>query len=191
MYRLAYRWFGSHDALVAMNTVTGAAAYRAAPRWYELRRLAAGAPYIHQQGTYAPDTYHRWMGSIGMDREGNVALAYSRMDAASGTRVGIAYTGRAWNDPLGTMPQGEVVMQAGADNQTSGSNRRGDYSTLTLDPTNGCGFWYTNEYYTANSSGDWATRIGAWRFDSCLAYLFRDDFEQQNLGAWDVAQPTP
>jgi hypothetical protein len=190
MYRVGYRWFGSHDALVAMNTVTGSAAYRAAPRWYELRGLAAGAPFIHQQGTYAPDTKHRWMGSIGMDREGNVALGYSRVDAASSTKVGIAYTGRAWNDPLGTMPQGEVVMQAGAGNQTSTSNRWGDYSTLTLDPTDDCGFWYTNEYYTANSAGSWATRVGAWRFDSCLAHLFRDDFEQQNLGAWDTAVPT-
>ena len=27
-------------------------------------------------------------------------------------------------------------------------------------------------------------------FDSCLAHLFRDDFEQQNLGAWDTAVPT-
>ncbi len=94
MYRVGYRWFGSHDALVAMNTVTGSAAYRAAPRWYELRGLAAGAPFIHQQGTYAPDTVHRWMGSIGMDREGNVALGYSRVDAATSIKVGIAYTGR-------------------------------------------------------------------------------------------------
>lgn len=189
MFRVGYRWFGSHDALVAMNTVTGSAAYRAAPRWYELRGLAAGVPVIHQQGTYAPDTIHRWMGSIAMDREGNIGLGYSRMDAATGVPAGIAYTGRRRSDPLGTMPQGEVVLQAGGGAQTSTSNRWGDYSTLTLDPTDDCGFWYTNEYYSSSSPGSWKTRVGAFRFDSCVALLFQDDFEQQNLGAWDAGEP--
>ena len=48
---------------------------------------------LYQQGTYAPgDGVHRWMGSIAMDKNGNMALGYS---VVNGTTVfpGIRYTG--------------------------------------------------------------------------------------------------
>src|SRR5205807_600579 len=60
MYRLAYRNFGDHEALVVNHAVT--AGTSVGVRWYELRDLST-TPTAYQQGTYAPDTNYRWMGS--------------------------------------------------------------------------------------------------------------------------------
>ena len=66
MYRLAYRNFGDHAALVVNHTVDAGSA-RAGVRWYEVRD-PHGLPAIYQQGTYAPaDGLYRWMGSIALE----------------------------------------------------------------------------------------------------------------------------
>src|SRR5207247_1174803 len=48
-----------------------------------------------------------------------------------------------------------------------GFNRWGDYSSLDVDPTDDCTFWYANEYYPSTSGWDWHTRIGSFKFPSC------------------------
>lgn len=64
MYRLVYRNFGTHQALVVNHTVDSDGIGTAGIRWYEVRN-PGGTPSIFQQGTYAPaDGLHRWMGSI-------------------------------------------------------------------------------------------------------------------------------
>jgi hypothetical protein len=45
--------------------------------------------------------------------------------------------------------------------------RWGDYSNLTIDPKDDCTFWYTQEYYVSTGSFNWATRVGAFKFDTC------------------------
>lgn len=194
MYRAAYRNFLSYDSLLLSQTVdadgddTTAGVLHAAPRWMELRGLANGSPTIYQQGTYAPDAKHRWMGSTAMDKAGNIALGYSLADGTS-TFPSIAYTSRFDNDPLGSMPQGEVVLVAGAGRQTSTSNRWGDYSTMSVDPLDDCGFWYTQEYYTATTSSVWATRVGAFTMPECTNLIFKDRFEGSNTDAWSSVSP--
>jgi hypothetical protein len=37
---------------------------------------------------------------------------------------------------------------------------------MTVDPKDDCTFWYTQEY-VATGSFNWATRIGAFKFDGC------------------------
>src|SRR5262249_9550690 len=59
MYRLAYRNFGDHESLVATHSVGSPSGVR----WYELRD-PGGTPTVYQQGTFAPDSNYRWMGSI-------------------------------------------------------------------------------------------------------------------------------
>src|SRR5262249_19769350 len=71
MYRVAYRNFGDHEALVANHSVTVGS--QTGIRWYELRN-PGGTPVVYQQSSYAPDSNYRWMGSIGMDRLGNIAV---------------------------------------------------------------------------------------------------------------------
>jgi hypothetical protein len=38
---------------------------------------------------------------------------------------------------------------------------------MVLDPLDDCTFWYTTEYGKLTSRADWATRVGAFRFDTC------------------------
>jgi uncharacterized repeat protein (TIGR01451 family) len=165
MYRLAYRNFGDHAALVVNHTVD-AGASRAGVRWYEVRD-PHGSPVIYQQGTYAPaDGLYRWMGSIAQDHNGNAALGYSV--SSSTVYPSIRYAGRLSSDPLGEMSQGEAEIIAGAGSQT-GHYRWGDYSMMGIDPTDDCTFWYTQEYVQTTGSNTWRTHIGAFKFPSCSA----------------------
>jgi hypothetical protein len=49
---------------------------------------------------------------------------------------------------------------------TGSFNRWGDYSEMSVDPVDGCTFWYTTEYY-AVTGADWQTRVGAFKFPGC------------------------
>ena len=53
----------------------------------------------------------------------------------------------------------------GTGSQTSYS-RWGDYSSMTIDPVDGCTFWYTTEYYTTTGT-NWQTRIASFKYPSC------------------------
>ncbi|HEX8221378.1 MAG TPA: S-layer homology domain-containing protein [Chloroflexia bacterium] len=170
MYRLAYRNFGDHESLVVNHTVDADGTGHAGIRWYELRSPGT-TPVIHQQGTYAPDASHRWMGSIAMDGDGNMALGYS-VSNATDVFPSIRYTGRLAGDPLGQMGQGEATLYTGLGSQDDPTDdpdalaRWGDYSMMGIDPVDDCTFWYTQEYY--GSTGQyWLTRVGKFRFASC------------------------
>ena len=167
MYRNAYRNFGTHESVVLNQTVRVASG-QVGIRWYELRTPHAGAPAVHQQGTYAGDaanTDSRWMGSIAMDGDGNVALGYSV--SGTGTFPGVRYVGRLAGDGLGTLPQGESTLVAGSGSQTDTRSRWGDYSMMGIDPIDDCTFWYTQEYYTVTAPVNWRTRIGSFKFPNC------------------------
>ncbi|MCZ7652474.1 MAG: hypothetical protein M5U13_15430 [Thermoanaerobaculia bacterium] len=192
LHRLAYRNFGTHEALVTNQSVEAAPAM-AGIRWWELR-LASGTPAIHQEGTYAPgavDGIHRWMGSIAMDAAGNMALGYSASDATS-VFPSSWYTGRLAGSPVGIMDQGEASIIAGTGSQTGGSNRWGDYTSMNIDPADDCSFWYVNQYLPTTSSAGWRLRVGAFRFRYCSAsWLFGDDFEVGDGSRWSVVQSGP
>jgi hypothetical protein len=165
MYRLAYRNFGDHESLVVNHSVT-TNNNRVGVRWYELRAPGA-TPVVYQQSTFAPDTSnYRWMGSIAMDANGNMALGYSI--SSSTTRPSIAYTGRLATDAVNTM-QAETTLFTGTGSQTGGLHRWGDYTSMAIDPSDDCTFWYVNEYLSANGSFNWHTRIGSFKFPSCSA----------------------
>lgn len=164
MYRLQYRRFDSYQTLMVNHTVDANGADRAGIRWYELRDSGGGWS-IHQQGTYSPDADHRWMGSLAMDSDGNIALGYSV--SSDSVSPSIRYAGRLAGDPLGTLTQGETTLIAGTGYQQHSSGRWGDYSMMSVDPSDGCTFWYTQEYYATISNASWQTRIGSFKFDEC------------------------
>ena len=166
MYRAQYRWFGG-NASVVLNTTVDAGIDRAGVRWAETRSADGDSGwFLQQDGTYAPaDGLERWMGSIAQDQDGNIALGYS---AASGSLFpSVRYTSRMAGDTAGTMPGGEVVCQPGTGAQTGSSNRWGDYSSMSVDPTDDCTFWYTQEYYETTGSFDFNTRICSFKFADC------------------------
>jgi hypothetical protein len=168
-WRLAYRNFGTYEALVTNQSVE-AAPRLAGVRWYEIRRTG-GAYSLYQQGTYTlGDGVHRWMGSIAQDKKGNMALGYSVVNGAT-VFPGIRYTGRLSSDPLGQMSQGEGVIINGSGVQRTTNSRWGDYTSMNIDPTDDCTFWYVNEYYTAagqaSSTVGWQTRIASFKLPGC------------------------
>lgn len=169
MHWLQYRNYGGHEALFANHTISadGTPNGRAVPRWYEIRD-PGGSPYIYQQGTYDPDGLYRWMGSIAADKDGNIALGYSV--SSSSMHPAIRYAGRRNGEALGQLPQAEATIINGTGSQSGGFGRWGDYSAMTVDPTDDCTFWYTQEYYITTGN-NWQTRIGAFKFPACGATL--------------------
>ena len=161
MNRVVYRKFADHEALLVSHAVT--AGTSGGIRWYELR--TPNTPVIFQQGTYAPDAAFRWMSSMAFDGQGNIGLGF----ATSSTTISpsVRYTGRLVADAAGTMGQGEATIVAGAGAQTGGLSRFGDYSSMNIDPTDDCTFWYTQEYIAASGSFNWHTRVGAFKFANC------------------------
>jgi len=162
----------SHTVANPLNTSL------AAPRWYQINvtngNVVTSAPL--QQSTWAPDaTVSRWMPSLAVDKDGNMAIGYS---AAGATLFpAVRYAGRLASDPANTLGQGETSLVEGAASQCcnfsdgSTNNRWGDYSAMTIDP-DGCTFWYTNEYYQSPqpatlAQDNWQTRIGSFKFSSC------------------------
>jgi hypothetical protein len=164
MYRLAYRMFGDHASMVVNHSVLAGSSVGV--RWYELQAPVAtpgatpGAFSLYQQGTFAPDSAYRWMGSAAMDSAGNIAIGYSK--SSSSVYPSIAFASRTPGMPAGTMGA-ETILQAGAGAQTT-YNRWGDYTSLRIDPSDDTTFWYTNEYYTRNSpffNFNWSTAIAS------------------------------
>ena len=174
-FRLAYRNFGDHESLVTNQSVSGGTGPNgevSGIRWWEVRSPNS-SPVIFQQGTYAPgitDGIHRWMGSIAMDGQGNMALGYSSANGANPAMFpSVSYTGRLASDPLGTMPQGEGSIIAGTGSQTTTLNRWGDYTSLTIDPTDDLTFWHVNEWVPTTSSVGWRLRVGSFKLAKAAA----------------------
>ena len=162
MYRLQYRNFGDHESLVTNHSVTAGSS--TGVRWYEIRSPNA-TPTIFQQGTYAPDSNYRWMGSAAMDGSGGIGLGYSI--SSSSSSPSIRFTGRNATDAAGTMGQGEGVIQAGGGSQGTTLSRWGDYSNLSVDPTDDCTFWFTTEYLASAGTFNWHTRVGSFKLSGC------------------------
>jgi Bacterial Ig-like domain len=167
MYRLAYRNFGTHESLVVNHSIktglngTGPTGIR----WYEVR-LPGGTPTVYQQGTYAPDSTYRWMGSAAMDEAGNLAVGYSA--SSSTIRPSLRWAGRLATDPLGTLAQGEGEIVTGLGSQFPGLNRWGDYTALSVDPVDDCTFWFVGQYLKGNGTWNWSTRIASFSLPGCV-----------------------
>ncbi len=165
MFRLAYRNFGDHEAMVISHNVKAnvGSGNQSGVRWYEIRD-PGGVATIFQQSTYAPDTNSRWMGSAAMDQLGDIAVGYSV--SSSTVYPSIRYASRAPSDAASILLD-ETSLADGAGFQTSTYARWGDYSDMTIDPSDDCTFWYTQEYYTAGSDRNWSTRISSFKFPAC------------------------
>ncbi len=161
-YRLAYRKFDDHEAIVATHAVTAGSSV--GMRWYELRSPGA-TPVIFQQGTHAPDANYRFGGSAAMDWQGNLAMGYSVSSGAMSPQI--RYAARLAADPAGTLGQGEATIFAGAGSQASLRNW-GHITSMRIDPADDCTFWYTNQYLPADGNFNWRTRIASFRLAGCV-----------------------
>jgi hypothetical protein len=163
MMRAAYRRFADHDALVVTHNVAPSSA-AAGVRWYEIRGILT-TPTVTQQGTFSPDANSRWMGSAAMDAGGNLLVGYS---VSSGSvKPSIRVAGRTAVDTAGMLgPETGVIAGTGVETDVS---RWGDYSELSVDPTDDCTLWFTTEYMKESGKFNWSTRIASFRFPTCTA----------------------
>jgi hypothetical protein len=187
MYRLQYRNRDGVESLVSTHTVNVGvhlttrfptpAEHQAAPRYYELRRTTPGGAFsVYDQATFSPDAgnpqtgLNRWMGSAAIDNQGNLVVGYSTSSPTVFPSVNFA--ARAFNETGGLL-QGEATIFAGLGSQIGSGNRWGDYSSLQLDPSDECTFWYVNEYYPVGdrttNQFNFHTRIGKFKFSSCTS----------------------
>jgi len=169
--RLMYRLARSVDEesgqqhFVVTHSVNNTTAVAA--RWYEFRAPAGSTSLsLHQSGQTPDDGHYRWMGSIAMDRRGDIALGYSRSSAREGDYPSIYYAGQTAGDRRGTTER-EALIKKGGGSQINSFNRWGDYSSMALDGADSCTFWYTNEYYPVDGSFAWATWIASLKFRNC------------------------
>ncbi len=141
-----------------------------AERWYEIKAKQRISHYtdltLFQSSTYAPDsTVNRWMGSIARDKQSNILMGYS----VSNRQIypGIAIAGRLLGDPVNTMEPEVTVLEGTGSEQGDAYDSWGYYTSMRLDPVDGCTFWYTNEYYTLTGYQEWSTQIASARFNTC------------------------
>ena len=166
MTPLVYQNRSGVESLWASQTVI--LNYPAGPtavRWYQFDVTGGNfpaTPLQQQSWTNGNDGLWRWMPSIAADQNGNMAIGYSTSSATQ--EPSIRYAGRMPTDPLNDLGQGEAVMIAGGGHQTHSSGRWGDYSMLSIDPTDSVSFWHVGEYYPATASASWFTRIGKFQF---------------------------
>jgi uncharacterized repeat protein (TIGR01451 family) len=183
MFRLAYRnlgtaaapqnsWVGNFTVNVSGVNPTTAGTYQTGIRWFELRSTDASTlQTVRDQGTHnlAPGNgatgANNWMGSAAQDNQGHIALGFSQSSTTQNANIMIAARTSA-STGVG-LDQGEGLFFAAGGAQSSSGGRWGDYSAMSVDPVDECTFWFTTEYYAANSSGSWSTRIGKFVLPGC------------------------
>lgn len=161
MARLVYRRIGQRESLVAVhsvNTTAGAGGVR----WYEFRVNKDRSLKLHQQGTYAPDGFYRWMASPALDKFGNLGIGYSF--GGTPNFAGQRFAGRRVNDPLGQLTLRETILSEGQAAQNV--MRWQDYTQTAVDPSDDCTIWYVGDYLKAGQT-NYSTRIGAFRLPGC------------------------
>jgi hypothetical protein len=168
MYRLSYRNIGGSERLVINHSVTSGSGVGI--RWYELtnapgQTMASATPVIRQQGTFAPTNDFRWMGSAAIDKTGGIAVGYN-ISNATNIVPSIRYAYRGPADPLGTMGN-ETNALTGSGIQNGNLSRWGDYSTISVDPVDGCTMVFTTQFQPANGNFNWSTFIHSFKLSTC------------------------
>jgi hypothetical protein len=162
MARVVYRRIGDGESIVAVHSVNTSAG-AGGVRWYELRLDKSRAPVLFQKGTYAPDTFFRWMASPAIDRFGHIGIGYSF--GGSPEYAGQRFAARLAGDPPGQLTLRETVLVTGEGSQTY-TNRWEDYTQTAVDPSDDCTIWYVGDYYKKDAT-NYSTRIGAFRLPGC------------------------
>jgi hypothetical protein len=161
MARLVYRRIGNRESIVGVHSVNTSVG-GGGVRWYELRIGKDGNLSLHQQGTYAPDGFYRWMASPAIDGKGNIGIGYSFGGTPNFT--GQRFAGRLAGDPVGQLTLKETVLIEGEGAQNA--MRWEDYTQTAVDPSDDCTIWYVGDYIKKGAT-NYSSRIGAFRMPGC------------------------
>jgi len=162
MQRFAYRRFpGQYQSYLVSHAVqvgTGTGS-QTGIRWYEFRIGGKGhsGTIMHNDGNY------RFMPSIAQDKNANMAVGYSISGPSEHPSIAASYTSLA--NP--TNPT-EILLYSGTADEEN-SFIWGVYSSMTIDPSDDCTFWYVNEYFNTNQITNltWRTRIANFKLPGC------------------------
>lgn len=166
MPRMSYRNFGTYESFLVSHTVQAVpSSKQTAIRWYELRDSGSGTPSIYQDGNISPDkTLFRFIPSIAEDANGNAGVGYSISSSSAHLGMSASY----FSLTNLTAPQEITLYDGGGDEENS--YHMGDYSSMTVDPEDGCTFWYVSQYFPTDQTGlqiAWGTRISNFAVPGC------------------------
>ena len=132
-------------------------------RWYELRGNAT--PTLYQDGTITNGaSIYRFVPSMAQDNSANAAVGYSASSASLHPSIRAS-----WFNLTGTPTPKEISLEPGVGDEEN-SSHWGNITSMSVDPVNGCTFWFVDEYFQANqigSSYDWDTRISNFTLTTC------------------------
>jgi hypothetical protein len=188
MPRFAYRNFGSYESfLISHDVSVSTTSTQTGVRWYELR--GPGTPTVYQDGTINPDsTNYRFIPSIAEDSFGNAAAGYSISSKSTHPSLNASW----WSLTDPTAPVEFTLYDGTADQENTW--HWGSYDSMTVDPVDGCTFWYVNEYYPANQTGTeivWHTRIANFQLPGCGGVAVSPTsltFAAQSIGTTSASQ---
>ena len=172
-----------NDALWTTTTInpnSGPDAGQTTAHWFKVDTSNLASLAVDDQGDVggediAAGTF-TFFPSIAVDGNGNMAIGF----AASAATIfpGAFYTGRLASDPAGTV-QLSQTLRAGLDYYVRtfrspgvGRNRWGDYSGISVDPSDDATFWVFNEYaitrgtVSGTEDGHWGTAFGSFSMDT-------------------------
>ncbi len=172
MQWIQYRKVGSTESLW-VNHTTYFTGENTSPQWAQIN-VTGGMVHtsLTQQQIYQRDlSLFRWMGSLAVDNQGDMALCYSTSNGNAPNYPSIQCSGRLVTDPLNQLLQGETEYVAG-EGSSLVTQRWGDYSSTTMDPVDDCTFWHTNMYFsnqTNGNNGNYQTQIFAFKYPNCIS----------------------
>ena len=177
MQWVQYRKVGSTESLW-VNHTTYVTNSNTSPQWAQIDVTGGRInSTLVQQQIFRPDgDLFRWMGSLAVDKLGDMALCYSTSNASAPNYPSVQCAGRLATDPASQLLQGETEYVAGNGSQTSYCgdgicHRWGDYSSTLADPLDDCTFWHTNMYYAdgwRGQNGEYWTKVFAFRYPNCI-----------------------
>lgn len=163
------------DSLWNVHTINSGG--RARPKFYEIDTEGVGANTVKQQGFFFESAIsHDFNASIAANALGEAFVTWNSTDTTNlrferRHNARIRFSGRQPADALGFIGAGSVLFTSstaltGNPSSTSGVQRWGDYSAVSLDPspgtTTGCTAnrraWIVNE--KIDSTTEWGSRIG-------------------------------
>ena len=162
MARLVY-WAGAQGAMLLANhtvQLERPGGGQAGLRWYAWRIEGDTVTLVHQE-SFAPDGDSRFMGSIGIDRQGGIVLSYSVSGPA--TYPGLRYS--AGTAETGLM--GEGVITNGSGVQVDSGGLWAARSAMVQDGSDSCLLWASGPFIAVTGANTWRTQIAGLRFARC------------------------
>ena len=107
---------------------------------------------------------NRFIGSIAMDKLGNIALGCTVTSSLIFPSPELAWHNAS--DPQNTMNYYQPLV-TGLGSQNNNLTRWGDYNSMSIDPIDDCTFWYTNQHLKTTGSFNWSTSVISFKLAGC------------------------